>query len=194
MLCLLVARSNEVAPPRGVAIDRNARRRMSGEAALNALLAKQEIYECIMRYARGSDRYDKELMRSTFHPEAVVEREKVWELEEFLSLSMARDRSRARMHHMGNVLIELDGLRAVAETYWLAYQVWTEADTRFVRTRAARYVDRFECRAGTWKVLYRGVVDDWSYVQEVGPEIGSGHSNLVGAPFPMDPIYRVLEH
>jgi hypothetical protein len=162
---------------------------MTSDSRIVDLLAKQEIHECILKYARGSDRYDEELMRSTFHPDAVVEREVVWPLDEFLAMSMQRDRSRARMHHIGNILIEIDGDRAVAETYWLAYQVWSENETRLVRTRAARYVDRFERREGAWKVAYRGVVDDWSYTQEVGPEIEAGHSNLVGQPFPLDPIY-----
>lgn len=166
---------------------------MTNESKLTELLAKQDIYECIMRYARGSDRYDAELIRSTFHADAVVDREKKWSVDEWIALSMNRDRSRARMHHIGNVLIEVDGSTAVAETYWLAHQVWSEEGARFVRTRAARYVDRFECRDGDWRVLYRGVVDDWSYTQEVGPEISQGHSNLVGQPFPLDPVYALLK-
>jgi SnoaL-like domain len=166
---------------------------MTHEARLLELLAKQDIYECIMRYARGSDRYDADLIRSTFHPDAVVDREKEWSVEDWIALSMNRDRSRARMHHIGNILIEVDGSAAVAETYWLAYQVWTEDGTRLVRTRAARYVDRFECRDGQWRVLYRGVVDDWSHTQEVGPEISGGLSNLLGQPFPDDPIYTVRQ-
>lgn len=164
---------------------------MTDDTRLVELLAKQDIYECIMKYSRGSDRYDEELIRSTFHPEAVVDREKEWSVEEWITLSMNRDRSRARMHHIGNVLIEVHGATAVAETYWLAYQVWTEDGVRRVRTRAARYVDRFECRDGDWRVLYRGVVDDWSYTQEVGPQIDQGLSGLIGQPFPQDPIYGV---
>lgn len=164
---------------------------MTNESRLIELLAKQDIYECIMKYSRGSDRYDEDLIRSTFHPEAVVDREKEWSVEEWITLSMNRDRSRARMHHIGNVLIEVHGSTAVAETYWLAYQVWSEDGARLVRTRAARYVDRFECRDGDWRVLYRGVVDDWSYTQEVGAEIDQGLSKLVGQPFPQDPIYAL---
>jgi len=166
---------------------------MTNESRLTELLAKQDIYECIMKYSRGSDRYDADLIRSTFHPDAVVDREKKWSVDEWIDVSMNRDRSRARMHHIGNVLIEVDGSTAVAETYWIAYQVWSEDGARFVRTRAARYVDRFECRDGDWRVLYRGVVDDWSYTQEVGPEITQGHSDLVGQPFPTDPIYALLK-
>jgi hypothetical protein len=165
---------------------------MSVEATVEALASKQEIYECILRYARGSDRYDEQLMRSTFHPDAVVDRERIWQVDEWLELSMARDRTRARMHHIGNVLIELDGDTAVAETYWIAYQAWAEDETHYLRTRAARYADRFERRDGSWKVAYRGVVDDWSCVQQVGAAIEQGHSDLVGLPFPADPIYALL--
>lgn len=158
---------------------------------LQELVAKQAIHECIMRYCRGSDRFDADLIRSTFHHDGVVERERTFTREEWVELSMARDRARARSHHVDNVLIEVDGETAIGETSWIAYQVWSDGGVRYVRTRAARYVDRFVRRAGEWRVVYRGVVDDWSFTQEVGAQIDQGRSALVGRDFPDDPIYLI---
>jgi hypothetical protein len=38
-------------------------------AALMKLMDKQEIHDVLMRYCRGIDRCDEELLRSVYHPE-----------------------------------------------------------------------------------------------------------------------------
>ena len=40
------------------------------DPAVQALLDKQEIAECITRLTRGMDRHDVELARSAMHPDA----------------------------------------------------------------------------------------------------------------------------
>ena len=40
------------------------------ERALRVLLDKQEIHEVLMRYCRGIDRCDAELLHSVYHPDA----------------------------------------------------------------------------------------------------------------------------
>src|SRR5919201_1355684 len=41
------------------------------EAKLQAVADKQEIHETLMRYCRGVDRADAELISSAFHPDAI---------------------------------------------------------------------------------------------------------------------------
>ena len=43
---------------------------MDREARIDALLDKQEISECILRFSRGIDRHDIEVARSAFHDDA----------------------------------------------------------------------------------------------------------------------------
>src|SRR5262249_23624395 len=74
-------------------------------------------------------------------------------------------------HHIGNVLIELQGERAGAETYWVAYhRIPADAGgTGLVAGRGAetdlfiggRYIDRFERRDGGWKIARRVGIHDW---------------------------------
>ena len=43
------------------------------DLAVQLLLDKQEIYEVILRYCRGIDRLDEELLLSVFHPDAYAD-------------------------------------------------------------------------------------------------------------------------
>ena len=38
---------------------------------LQHLLDRQEIYDCLVRYCRGVDRLDSELILSAYHPDAI---------------------------------------------------------------------------------------------------------------------------
>jgi SnoaL-like domain len=42
-------------------------------AEIRALLDRHAIVDCMMRYARGVDRLDRELVVSAFHPDAVID-------------------------------------------------------------------------------------------------------------------------
>ena len=39
--------------------------------AVRALQDRQEIHNCIIRYSRGVDRLDRELLLSVYHPDAI---------------------------------------------------------------------------------------------------------------------------
>ena len=43
------------------------------EARVQELLDREAIRDCIARYARGVDRFDRELILSAFHPDAIDE-------------------------------------------------------------------------------------------------------------------------
>ena len=40
-------------------------------ALVRELKDRQEIYDCIMRYCRGIDRLDRDMLLSAYHPDAV---------------------------------------------------------------------------------------------------------------------------
>jgi hypothetical protein len=67
------------------------------------------------------------------------------------------------MHLVANQLIELDGDRARAETYGVAYH-WGDPpdDHRRNFTTGFRYVDRFERRDGVWAIARRVAVREWT--------------------------------
>ena len=137
---------------------------------LDDLLAKQEIADVIHRYARGIDRMDFDLVRSCYHPDAYDDHGSMkGGVEEFIA--GAREflpKFVATMHFMGNMLIDLDGDVARAETYAVAYHREQLADgSGRDDIWGIRYVDRFERRNGDWLIAYRVVAQEWRRVDAV---------------------------
>lgn len=134
---------------------------------VDELVDRAEIHDVLVRYSRGLDRVDMALVRDAFHDDAWIDfPDEVYVgpvkgFCEFLSKEM-HSFVRTR-HNLGNSLVELDGEVAFVETYLTAdheatsYHKW---DCAFV-TLWARYVDRFEKRAGVWKIARRQLLIDW---------------------------------
>jgi hypothetical protein len=144
------------------------------------LLARQEIADVILRYARGIDRLDFDLVRSCYHPDAWDDHGSfqgdvdgfIAMCEEFLP------RWTATQHFMGNMLIEVDRDRARAETYAVAYHRREHDDgTGKDDVFGIRYVDRFECRDGDWRIAHRVVATEW---RRVDPVAKAGNRGAVG--------------
>jgi SnoaL-like protein len=134
-----------------------------GEGALELLLSKDAIRDAILRVARGVDRCDLELIRSGYHGDAHEEHGwfsgNAWEFAEKL-VEQKRAESEYLSHFISNILIELDGEAASAESYFLAVQRAIGADKPSVA--GGRYLDRFERRQAEWLISRRLVIVDWT--------------------------------
>jgi ketosteroid isomerase-like protein len=134
------------------------------DARVAAWLDKEEIRETIYRFARGLDRCDESLLRAVFHADATddhgVFRGTATDFVTWV-LPVLRGMTRTQ-HTIGNVLIELAGERAFSESYFTAYHRVVEAGAERDLVAAGRYLDRFEKRAGTWRIVHRHAVYDWS--------------------------------
>ncbi len=138
--------------------------------SMETLLARQEIADVILRYARGIDRMDFELVRSCYHPDAYDEHGSMkGGVEDFIDGCRSfLPRFAATQHFMGNMLIEVDGDVARAETYAVAYHRELLADdSGRDDVWGIRYVDRFELRDGAWKIAYRVVAQEWRRVDPI---------------------------
>lgn len=131
------------------------------QARLLQLLDKQDISECLLRYTRGMDRLDRELLLSAYHPDAVDHHGDLcrsptgfWE---FYS-DWHRQYNLAHHHSISNSTIELDGESAHVETYWLFQAVNIDDSTTL---HGGRYIDRFEKRGGQWKIAARACIMEW---------------------------------
>lgn len=144
---------------------------------LRGLLDKQSITEVIYRYARAIDRCDSGSLRNCFHPDSTHEHGEFegtslkfcdWAMELLQQLT-------ATQHHIGNILIDLEGDRAFTETYWIAYHripagagqigVVAGSGTETDLLIGGRYLDRFERRSGLWKIARRVGIHDWQRFQ-----------------------------
>ena len=139
---------------------------------LQALLDKQSIYEVLVRYCRGVDRCDEELISSAFHTDSYDDHG-YWkgpgrELAPFLA-DRLRKADSATTHSITNVLIELDGDLARSEAQVHATLIRRGSIPVEVDVVGARYLDRFSRRANTWRIERRTVVLDW-HKTEVWPD------------------------
>lgn len=132
---------------------------------LEDLLSEAEIKELQIRYCRGADRMDFDLMRSCFHPDAETDFGFFGgSVDAFIDAG--RESLKAFLcttHVTGNQLVEVDGDRAWAEHYTLATHRLPASDAARLRdfVTSVRYIDRLERRFGTWKIARRKLVLDW---------------------------------
>jgi hypothetical protein len=149
---------------------------MTTEVDLHAISDRLEIHEVLMRYCRGVDRGDPELLRSVYH-EGAVDQHGPFQFTnaqtEFANLTVPRlDAMRGvAQHHITNFLIELDGDAADVESYFLSFQPTKSADgSEVLGFIGGRYLDRFERREGRWAIAKRSVIIDWSRAELQGEE------------------------
>jgi len=172
------------------------------------LLDRVEIQNVMLRYARGVDRRDWELVRATFfedgtdhHTDFRGKRDEFikWVSEKHASVSKST-------HFLGNCLVEFaSDTVAIVETYFQAIlelgaeaeahrkmlieTADTKADGRIRVDVLGRYLDRFEKRNGEWRVAERRVAFDGTHSR---PNVGDVDGNLswvLGRRDENDPIF-----
>jgi hypothetical protein len=172
---------------------------MTPDDAIQSLLDREAIRECIFRYCRGIDRLDEAALRASYWPDATdCHGAHQGSAAAFIDKALVKLRDSGRMiHHVGNLSIELRDAQAAVETYFLAWQRDRGTDGREHETfLAGRYVDRFEKRRGEWRVAARVVVYDW--VQPLGAAPSASEAERFGARVPIgarkpdDPWYALL--
>lgn len=146
------------------------------EARLKLIEDKQAIHDVIVRYCRGVDRSDPELVAAAFHDDATDNHfGPVLPFREAIgTLKSARKGSApsktTSMHNLCNILIEVDGDIARCESYVnVVVRIPQETGGAMDWLHAGRYVDRFERRSGEWRIACRTVVYDLERFDQVVP-------------------------
>jgi hypothetical protein len=140
------------------------------------MLAERAITKAMIRYTRGIDRCDEELLRSAYHDDAYDDHGDRFRgpVSEFIPWTLAHLRRRfvSTMHTLHNIDIDVHGDVARAESYCIAQHVATGDDGELrMEVFACRYIDRFENRPGTgWRIADRVVVREWALRQPMVPE------------------------
>jgi hypothetical protein len=140
---------------------------MSDEMArmVGELFDRQAIRDKVTDYCRATDRLDRELLLSVYHPDAIDDHGiYVGSPEGFVDYSCELN---LRMHHstqhiISNHSCELDGDVAHCETYWMVVSVNKQGAPLTIF--GGRYIDRFEKRGGEWRIAARKCVPEWSGV------------------------------
>jgi ketosteroid isomerase-like protein len=135
---------------------------------LEELEARTAIEDCLKRFARAVDRQDWNAARELYHPDAFDDHGFFkGPPDAFLAhiekMHAEQDHS---MHFNTNVLIEFPSPEhAFVETYVLVLQRFRAGSPKVPAGAAglrnvasARYLDRFEKRSGSWRVVHRTLV------------------------------------
>ncbi|WP_165968905.1 nuclear transport factor 2 family protein [Actinomadura sp. KC06] len=135
------------------------------EATVRRLAAESGAGQVILRYARGLDRRDFDMVWDCFHPDAHVEGTSFGgPLRSYLPRLLDGVRSYPRtMHFMGNQLREVDGDDLVrTETYCIAHHFADAEGRREALVMGVRYLDELRLDGGRWRITDRRVHADWS--------------------------------
>jgi SnoaL-like domain len=172
-------------------VSRSTTRRI--EVSQDDLTAKQEIYEVILKYCRGLDRLDLDLVRAAYHPGGIDNHTGFsGTIEEFIAWTSGTrlNTFQGTMHIIGNHLAEINGDRAVSETYGTAVH-WGEPadDPKRNYTSGFRYVDKMQRRDGTWGIVERWAIREWTQ-SNVGRDIKKEGSGPEGRRDRDDYVYK----
>jgi hypothetical protein len=148
---------------------------MSQKPTPEQLLARAEIHDAMMRYLRGCDRKEWDLIRSAYHSDAHHNHGDVnGSVEELIDWIKSPNGGKHHlitvggqeveripqvMHFIGNMEFEfVNDELAIVESYALTLQVerFEDGTEKFIQI-GLRYVDRFEKRNGEWKIAQRVV-------------------------------------
>ncbi len=128
------------------------------------LEAKDAIRDCLFRYCRGIDRADADMLRSAYWPDAVDDHVlyngNAYDFIDWCVPLLAQVEH--SQHMLGNMLIEVRGDEARAETYYHAYERRRRASGEpYEMYVGGRYLDRLTRREGGWRIQHRIVMWDW---------------------------------
>jgi 3-phenylpropionate/cinnamic acid dioxygenase small subunit len=162
---------------------------------LDALIAQRDIERCLREYARGVDRRDWDLVRACYHDDAVDSHGSyTGDVEGFVAwVARRHEHVEQSLHVLGNVLVEIDGDRAFAETTFQTFQHRRE-DAAVVYTHAAgRYLDAFERRGDPrWRIARREVVIEFVHRAPAERGLDDLGPRPVAARGPDDLLYARL--
>lgn len=127
------------------------------QRTVRELSDRQAIWNVLLRYARGLDRIDAELVRGCYFDDAIEDHGHfVGTPDDFVRWACRVSESFVTTQHgLLNHYCELAGDDAYCETYFLFSGVRSEAP-HFLST--GRYADHFQRRNGEWRIANRVTV------------------------------------
>lgn len=132
------------------------------QASLARLLDRQDILDCLVRFGRGMDRFDRELFLSAFHPDAEIAAGAFvggpTDLYDWARALHEQGQS-ATQHDLLNHSCDIEGNTAHCETYYL-FVGRNRDNSNWLA--GGRYIDRLERREGEWKIALRCNAIEWS--------------------------------
>jgi hypothetical protein len=150
---------------------------------LDELLAADAIRDCVLRYARGMDRLDTELLASAFV-----------RLEDEQEPGVGD----AQSHYITNLRVNLDGASAGAEAYFISVTGGRQVDLT-----GGRYVFELTRTSGDWRIAKKTTLDEWhaagdgryldAFLQATGNKSKRSREDASYDPLVTDSVSRTVE-
>lgn len=161
---------------------------------LELLLDRQDILDCLTRFSRGIDRFDRELFLSAFFPDATIAAGPFVGQPDALyawASAMHQQGQHATHHNLLNHSCQVAGDVAHSETYYL-FVGRNRDDSNWIA--GGRYIDRLERRSGVWKIALRTNAIEWSGLVPTMPipfaDVPGIHLNGAPSRSTDDPSYQ----
>lgn len=156
---------------------------------------RAHLHTLVLRLARAIDRNDRNGILACYHDEAIDDHGEysgpAAGFADWVAM-LYRERVESMTHLVANHLVDIDGHRAVGETYVQVYLIGRPAgNQRVLMTGLGRYLDRFERRDGVWRIVHRRVLTDFarSEALPVGDGASLVHTLHRGSASSDDPSY-----
>jgi len=139
------------------------------DPALQEMLDEHALRKLVHAYCRAVDRGDMATLRELYHHDAVDSHGafSTGSVEGFFEQLVASRRYiRAMQHHITTANFTTNGTAAEGEVYSLAIHTFAGKGRDTDLVIGGRYLDKYEKRDGTWKLLERTIVTDWARVSD----------------------------
>jgi hypothetical protein len=164
-------------------------------ARLDVVESKLAVTDLIHAVAYANDRRDMARLLDCYWPDA-TSKHGAYEGPTAGFYEYARpiiEGCKHAAHHISNVVAEVDGDRAMAQSYYFAHhrraaQAGDGEEDAFFE---GRYVDLLERRDGVWKIIHRRGLADHSAVMPATVLYAQWPAGRHSLPWPDDDAYRI---
>lgn len=166
------------------------------ETIVRELKARQDIHDVLVRYCRSADLCDAATMKACYHDDATDDHGFYNGPADIFTDNAVRNLSSlfsSTRHVLANEYVELDGDVARVESYVLCLLRMDggadglKGEGEIDVTARCRYLDRFECRDGVWKIAHRQLVSDGTRIDRLEQDYPRLNSGAPGARGSEDP-------
>lgn len=164
------------------------------DLTIEDVIDREKIRSVLMRYVRGIDRRDADLLRTVYWPEAIDDHT-IYSggVEGFIEFFFDHYKNHTiYMHNIGSIIIEVEGDTAKVESLYTYFHRRPENGNYVDLVSAGRYIDKMEKRRNEWRIAERTVTLDWRSDEKNMGDWDKGFQFPMGAPYPDDPIYKWL--
>ncbi|MCB2073677.1 MAG: nuclear transport factor 2 family protein [Novosphingobium sp.] len=166
---------------------------------LQEMLDHHEIRKVLAEYCHACDRADGAMMAGCYTGDDSFDDHGTVKASgpEYVRVMMDRivERTEAMAHILGQSLIDVDGDKACAETFFIGFfrLPGGEKEPPVMNQLVGRFVDRLERIGGQWKIRHRTCVRDTSTTAPITRDDYAGFGFVEGTRDSKDPGAALLE-